>query len=492
MEAAQGNTRVDSFSRARAGARLSLSPFVSNGSGGVHRLFEQGAASNGGDCLVDTQNQKNGIQLPPRLPGLIRPPMGGVTPPIGTLPPTGVTPGLPSRPTPPTGTLPPTGVTPGLTSRPTPPIGTLPPIGVTPSLPSRPTPPIGTLPPSGLTPGLPGKPTPSPRPLPPTGTLPPDTVDPEETALAPNRETRCTRSQSGKFSAPPCDKTVVPYENQSGVVAPITPGRDLLPASPWNVWTSLSFNDVDDDRFRGETEIDGVYFGVGVDRFVATNTVVGLQLEFEQSDRDSFDGGLRIDRTAVSAGPYISVLLDERWSVSGLLTVGNVSSDIDILNLSGSSDQLQTRASLSAIGQYDWSGLILRPQVSLTYTHVSAEGIVLDGTIANQVVSVNADMASVWYGDFAPSVEFSRIFYMDGGVLMPFVEVGAVYSFGEISNAFSPSQSTEFDEWAGTLELGARFATRGGFLLEASVAYNSIFVDDVDSLEAGLFVSWNF
>ena len=127
----------------------------------------------------------------------------------------------------------------------------------------------------------------------------------------------------------------MPYENQSGVVAPITPGRDLLPASPWNVWTSLSFNDVDDDRFRGETEIDGDYFGVGVDRFVATNAVVGLQLEIEQSDRDSFDGGLRVDRTAVSAGPYISVLLDERWSVSGLLTVGNVSSDIDILNLSG-------------------------------------------------------------------------------------------------------------------------------------------------------------
>jgi outer membrane autotransporter protein len=185
-------------------------------------------------------------------------------------------------------------------------------------------------------------------------------------------------------------------------------------------------------------------------------------------------------------------LLDERWSVSGLLTIGNVSSDIGVLNLSGSTEQLQTRASFSAIGQYEWSSLLLRPQVSFTYTHLSDDDFVLRGTIANQALSVEADMASGWYGDFTPSIEFSRMFELDGGVLMPFVDVGAIYSFGESGSAFSSSQSTAFDDWAGTLELGARFGTRGGFLLEASIAYNSIFVDDVDSFEAGLFASWNF
>lgn len=273
---------------------------------------------------------------------------------------------------------------------------------------------------------------------------------------------------------------------------PITPWRDLLPASPWNVWTDVSFNAVGDDSSRADTEIDGVYFGVGLDRFVTANMVVGLQLEIEQSDRDSFDGLLTVDRTTVSAGPYISILLDERWSVSALLTVGNVESDVDVLGLNGSSDQLQARASLAAIGQYEWSNLTLRPQVSLTYTHISDDEFVLNGTVANQTLSVDADLGSGWYGDFSPSLEFSRIFDVASGLLMPFVEVGAIYSFGDAGSAFSPSQSNEFEEWAGKLELGARFGAKSGFLIEASVAYNSIFVDDIDSLEAGLFASWNF
>jgi outer membrane autotransporter protein len=323
--------------------------------------------------------------------------------------------------------------------------------------------------------------------------VPPNAVEPVESALALNTATRCAHGHSGKFSAPPCDKAVLPYDDQGSVTAPITPGRDLLPASVWNVWTDLSFNGSDDDSSRGDTEINGVYFGFGVDRFVTENMVLGLQLEIEQSDRGSFDELLSVDRTSISAGPYISLLLDERWSVSGLLTVGNVSSDLEVLDLSGSSDQLQTRASLSAIGQYEWSGIIVRPQASLTYTHISDDDIVLTGTIANQAVSVDADIGSGWYGDFTPSVEFSRILDVNSGVLMPFVEVGAIYSFGEGTSAFSPSQSnTSFEEWAGTIELGARFVGRSGFLLEASLAYNSIFVNDIDSVQAGLFASWNF
>jgi outer membrane autotransporter protein len=266
----------------------------------------------------------------------------------------------------------------------------------------------------------------------------------------------------------------------------------LLPTAPWNVWTDLSFNQVRDDRSRGDTEIDGLYFGVGIDRFVTANTVLGVQLEIEKSDRDSFSGQLTVDRTSISVGPYLSAVLDEHWSVSGLVTVGTMSSDIDVLALSGSSEQLQTRASFSAIGQYQWSGVIIRPQVSLTYTHLSDDETVLNGTIANQEVSVETDIGSGWYGDFTPSVEFARVFDMTGGSFMPFVEVGAIYSFGKASGALSISQSTDYEEWAGTLEAGARFGTRRGFLLEASIGYNSLFVDGIDSLEAGLFASWNF
>lgn len=61
LEAAQGNTTVDTWTRDRRGLHLSTSPFVSSGSGGTHRLFNTGGNK---DCLIDTQNQKRDFVLP--------------------------------------------------------------------------------------------------------------------------------------------------------------------------------------------------------------------------------------------------------------------------------------------------------------------------------------------------------------------------------------------------------------------------------------------
>src|SRR5215813_7877702 len=147
LDAAQGNTTVDQWTKSQRGLNITASPFVSQGNGGVHKLFDTGGNK---DCLIDSQNQKGGIQIPPQL-GL---PIG-VKPPIGTLPPqrppVGITPGLPIGVTPPIGTpppqRPPEGITPELPGGVTPPIGTVPPQGITPGLPIGVTPPIGTLPP---------------------------------------------------------------------------------------------------------------------------------------------------------------------------------------------------------------------------------------------------------------------------------------------------------------------------------------------------------
>jgi|GEM_PF-1911854 len=210
LDAAQGNQTVDTWSRSTTGLHLSISPVVSQGNGGTHKLY---GVNGGSDCLIDTQNQKRDFQLPDNIkpPGLVTPPIGnffpgfagpgtaappiarlppsgvtpgrpgpilppsaGVTPPIGTVPPSGVTPGRPAGVTPPIGTVPPSGVTPG---RPGPilppsagvtPPGIVPPSGVIPGRPGSVTPPIGTVPPSGVTPGRPGSVTP------PIGTRPPD------------------------------------------------------------------------------------------------------------------------------------------------------------------------------------------------------------------------------------------------------------------------------------------------------------------------------
>ncbi len=128
LDAAQGNQTVDSWNRGRRGLRVSISPVVSNGNGGTHKLYEDGGNK---DCLLDTQNQQGGIIFPPTRPQ--RPPIPLTPqvpskPPEGVTPPVAVVPSLPGGVTPPIGTLPPTGVTPSLHG------GIVPPCAAFPSL----------------------------------------------------------------------------------------------------------------------------------------------------------------------------------------------------------------------------------------------------------------------------------------------------------------------------------------------------------------------
>jgi hypothetical protein len=240
LDAAQGNTTVDTWTKDRSGLNVSISPFVSNGNGGTHKLYD-----NAGDCLLDTQNQKGGVVLPPHIllppvrpPQIARPPIGKlfpsfltpmlpgrVTPPIQPLPPeTGITPTrptVPGRVTPPIGTLPPeTGITPTrptVPGRVTPPIGTLPPeTGITPTrptVPGRVTPPIGTLPPeTGITPT---------RPTVPGGVTPPIGTLPPETGITPTRPT-----VPGRVT-PPIE--VLPPDTGITPTRPTVPGRVTPP-----------------------------------------------------------------------------------------------------------------------------------------------------------------------------------------------------------------------------------------------------------------------
>ncbi|WP_455854618.1 hypothetical protein [Ensifer canadensis] len=61
LEAAQGNQTVDTWSKSKRGLHLSLSPVVSNGNGGTHKLYD---TSSGKPCLLDTQNQVRNIIFP--------------------------------------------------------------------------------------------------------------------------------------------------------------------------------------------------------------------------------------------------------------------------------------------------------------------------------------------------------------------------------------------------------------------------------------------
>ena len=234
LESAKGGLTVDAWTKQRRGLRVSVSPEVSNGNGGTHKLYVTDGSK---PCLLDTQNQKDGFVFPSTLPPF---------PPIGVLPPvTGLMPGMPGGIIPPIATLPPsTGLTPTVPGGVTPPIATLPPpTGVMPTVPGGVTPPIATLPPStGLTPTVPGGVTPPIATLPPpTGVMPtvPGGVTPPIATLPPS--TGLTPTVPGGVTPPiatlPPPTGVMPTV-PGGVTPPIAtlpPPSGLMPTVPGGV-----------------------------------------------------------------------------------------------------------------------------------------------------------------------------------------------------------------------------------------------------------------
>ena len=420
---ATGKQVVDQWDRSRRGLHVSLSPDVSNGNGQPHTLY---AIVDGKLNEIDKQNQKGGIifppvlQRPPGLPPFLRPPTGvtpslpmGVRPPIGTLPPggvsppTGITPGVPGAVTPPIATLPPggppTGVTPTLPGAVTPPIATLPPTGVMPGVPGAVTPPIATLPPggppTGVTPTLPGAVTPPIATLPPTGVMP--------------------AVPGGAGAAARIPDSV-----------PITPGREFAGVDGWNLWADGRYTDIEDSRNGLDLDGHTNTLTLGVDHSLNARLVIGGMATMEHSPASSFGGVWKTEADGLTVGPYVGYLLSDSWALDGSLGVGRFSNDnyVDVLRGHYRSDRLS--AALTATGQYGQNEWRLRPKVSAAYTWFQDDAHDMSAWIDGLWISLPVADASFGFGVTEATVELSRAFLVArGSVLVPYIEIGARYEF---------------------------------------------------------------
>lgn len=522
LEAAQGNTTVDTWSLNRSGLHLSISPFVSSGNGGTHRLFSQGG---GPDCLIDTQNQKRDFQLPDNIkpPSLVKPPIGNwfgnfarPLPPVVVIPPGGVFPSAPGGITPPIGTLPPSGVTPGRpgpitppSSGVTPPIGTVSPEGVTPTRPGplfpsfgNATAPVATLPPSGVTPGRPGPITPpSSGVTPPIGTRPPTTTSPVQLpgavvirrpdglitgycidprtpseTEAPNGVAFCTR-----------DQLILAGRLREEDQVPLTPGRDLVEPTAWNGWTSVSGVFVDDTRFDRDFRTLAGTAAFGADRKLNDSMVAGFSVTFEATDTEGFNSNLKIDTQGFEIGPYVAARLSQHWAVDGSLSYGFSSSQSDISVLSGVYYTHEIGTTFGIHGQYEAGSYQIRPELSATYSRVFSSGYDLDGTILGTDVAVPIDGNAASLGTVEFSTEVSRQFALSNGFLIqPYVEAGAVYEYlrpndGKILNG--SLQPVTPSPWSFTLRGGATALLTQNVSLDAKGGYLSFGQNGLDVWE---------
>jgi hypothetical protein len=488
LESAKGSQTVDQWSKQRRGLRISVSPDVSNGNGGTHKLY---ATDDGKPCLLDTQNQKNGFVFPPALPPF---------PPIGTLPPvTGLMPGLPGGVTPPIATLPPvTGITPGLPGGVTPPIATLPPVtGITPGLPGGVTPPIATLPPvTGVTPGLPGGVTP------PIGVLvPPDGA----TRIAADTNVNCrvglpARSATGSAETRAADcgesQLLAAAPAPAGAIIPLTEGRDLVVESLWNGWVDL--HHIGSEDHRNGLDLDNSTGGVtlGVDRRFGANIIAGLSLSLDHSDSDGFGGAMTSQTQGFLVGPYVAHRLSNHWAADASIAWGRDQTDTQLDVLQGNYKADRTTFAFNANGQYEFDRTLVRPRLSVYYAHLSNDGYALKGGVAGQSVTLAMPKASSNYGMAEASGEVTQVFTQAGGsVVAPYARLAVRYEFerpndGEVlAGDLSMARTSP---WGGSLRVGARALADRATMIEAEAGYLSLGQSGLNVWELRLYVSHAF
>jgi hypothetical protein len=456
--------------------RLSLSPVVSNGNGGTHKLL-----GNGQDpCLLDSQNQKGGI-IPPG--GFHRPPK----------PPTGITPTVPVKPEVPIGQLPPTGITPTVPVTPEVPIGQLPPTGITPTVPVQPEVPIGQLPPTGITPTVPIKPevpiTPEPLPV---------VVPDPATLAAVNNAAMATPCAGGRIDN--TDLLASGDCNAGQLVEgerfePYTPGRLLVEPSPWNAWADVSYTNSRDERNNLDIESDTNRLTVGVDHLFDERLAIGVQASINDSESESNSRTIEVDGNGINFGPYLSYGLSEQWSLLFSLDFGVLDRDVRLLNVSGEQEASQYSGSLEFQGQYGLESVLLRPWGLVSYTRSDGDAFALQGDLLGQSVSINLPETQTDGSLVEVGLEASWLHELGNGKrLLPYVEGTVRYTQVDSDSELPLGGNLEstVDDWTGTLRGGVRLLANEATMLELGAGYQSLGQSDLDVWEVFFFVSHGF
>lgn len=488
LDAAQGNQTVDTWSKSKRGLHLSLSPVVSNGNGGTHKLYD---LSGGKPCLLDTQNQVRGLipditwpqglpdnHLPRVFPDFALPDARPDTGPIRVFPDFDRPEGRPD-----TG---PVRVFPGFDRPEGRPDNDLPRIP-----PDRP----DGRPDNDLPRVFPGFDPRSPSPDPAAvragrvagARTPQNCVDPRSVDANKRRD------------LPICPE-LVPQEaatqgaGQAGV--PLTPGRDLAAPALWNFWSDIRFADISDERYDRDSDTLARSLDMGLDRRITDDLVLGMSFSLEDSSTDAYNGSIDIDTEGFSFGPYAAYRLSKHWAVDASVTYGRYNNEVDLSVLGGDYDSERFSGQVSLHGQYKYGAYFIRPKASVNFAHVKSDGYGLSGNIFNFPVSVSLPGESYNYGVTEMSTEVSRYFRLpDGQPFLVFAELGAQYEFerpndgkiltGDLSEV-TPSP------WAFSLRSGFRMLLNDNLQIEATGGYLSLGQEDLDVWEGKLHLSWSF
>jgi outer membrane autotransporter protein len=271
---------------------------------------------------------------------------------------------------------------------------------------------------------------------------------------------------------------------------PLTPGRDLGGASPWNAWIDFTQTRIDDDRGPLDTEATDNYLAVGIDYLFRPGLVVGVQLEADRTETEDASGLIEGSSQTAGIGAYFAAKTSPNWVVSGLLSFGQTETDLRVASLEGDYTRNRARASLTASGQYAYRNLLIRPSATLDYIRFSGADYTLSGPVLGAPQTILAEVPEASYATFTPELELSRPFMAGDDVVMPYVRLGLSYEL-DTGDCSLPGASTD-DRLSGQTRVGTRMRLGGALFADASLGYLSAFQDDLDVVEGRIYLSMSF
>jgi outer membrane autotransporter protein len=294
----------------------------------------------------------------------------------------------------------------------------------------------------------------------------------------------------------PRQREAVERQSETGVGAPITPGREFVEESPWNWWFEWRDTEVSDHRYDLDMSGHSRNMTIGADYRFSAALVAGGNLAFEEGGSEAFDDNMLGDSNGFSIGPYLAWRLSPAWVLDASLGYARTESETRIVVLSGSNTTHRYSAGLTASGEYSWGDTSLRPEATLSYAHFRNEAYELRGTFAGIPIALPVGEDNADSGSLEVTAELNHGFHGSAGrVLMPYAEVGVRYEFlrpndgdiltGDLTLA-RPSA------WTATGRVGARALVSPTMFIELGGGYLSFGQDGLDAWEARLFISHAF
>lgn len=439
------NQTVDQWNKSSWGLHVTSSPFVSNGSGDPHSLYQ---IINDQLVFLDKDNQQGGIVIPP-LPGDILPP-GIVTPPI-YIPPGFVQPPI---------YYPPLNVMPPIYY---PPVNVMPPIYY---------PPINVMPPIYY---------------PPINIMPPIYYPPDYVPTAPIYP---------PYYQEPIEITINSNLNYEGFssLSPLTQGRQFATDPKWNVWDDNRFYTLNDNRFGLDLDGNATNFTVGADRQINEDLVAGIMFGKMNGYSSSFNNNWKTHANGFMVGPYFGYRFSPTWVLDGSVGYNQTNNDNDIASLDGSYLSHAYSLTLQGIGQYPVGTFQLRPKPSVYYTYFHNAAYYLSGMVDDTNTSVLVSADNFKYGITEFALETSRPFLFKGKIItVPYVELGLDYAFARPSSGKVVTDDLTMEStspWSGLARVGIRTMITNHFFLEATASYLSIGQPKLNIWEGRLYFSF--